>query len=109
MTTTYYHAVGPDWQDGDDLLSASALAADGRWAHHWDDIDADAYLADAMSDQIALCRSLGECRDLVSEHLPGYRILRVTLPEGIKVVTNREGYPAVYDRIQAEYVELVDA
>ena len=119
--STYFHATGTHYPDGDDLLSMDELSArdilvwdedaeclvwaeDGAPVWKW---DAD---EGTDSDAVSLTESLSEAEEILAGELGGAgRILVVELDDDadVRMGTNREGYPIVYRRIPAQYIRAL--
>lgn len=110
--STYYHATGAHYQDGEDLLSLDELSA--RDDVVWADSGAPAWKWDADEgtdgDVVSLTESQTEAEEILACDLRGVgRVLVVELGDDadVRMGTNREGYPVVYRRIPAEYIRAL--
>lgn len=96
---TYYHVVGNDYQDGDDLLCWDARAERGDdlvWK--WDGEPFD-------TDVVCLFETETEAQEM--QELYGGRVLTITIPDDddmLSITNVSEGYTAVYNKIPASYI-----
>lgn len=104
--TTYWHIAHPTYTAGDDLTSRYQLVKENR-APEWQWNEADEGF-----DETVVCvfpdtpRGRTETDWLWYERQDSH-LLRIELPEGYETTKVEEGYPAVPDRIPAEYITLI--
>lgn len=106
-TTRYYHIAPADYVSDWGLLSFDRQEEMG-WEPVWKWEEGE-YLD---TDVVCLSTTLEDALEFRRYYMPDGRILAVDLPTdeyerkaaGITMVTVSEGYPAVYNKIGAEYI-----
>lgn len=121
---TLYHAAGPNYQPGEDLLSLQEMQDLGwiedaelrtlcaRWELGEGEEAIGAYLAGDGS-LVSFTTCLEEARWIRDEHNGCHGlILAVDLEalkaDGVRIHKNAEGYPSVYTRVEACYLTVVE-
>jgi hypothetical protein len=107
-TTRYYHVAPADVETSHGLLSYEVQEERG-WEPEWKWGEENVGLD---TDVVCLFATLNEAREFHAEYLPDGVILAIDLPSdederaawGIHMVTVSEGYPAVVNAIEAQWI-----
>lgn len=100
--TTYFHIAGPNYRIGDDLLCWDELDAAGEapeWK--WDGEPFD-------TDVVCLFETREDAEQAIADGLfpADVTLLRVEVPADATVTRVSEGYPAIFNRIPAEWISV---
>jgi hypothetical protein len=102
MATTMYHVAGDKYESGDDLRCWDYLYEQGIVTE--DDWQWDAEMG-LDSDVVCMYRTREEAEEHISI-FGGATLLRISLPDDVHTTTVAEGFPAIFGRIPAEWIEV---